>query len=70
MLYKSISARRTTGKLAAIDTPTLEKYGYFIELMLKFPKFYAVVHNDYYTNGSKSGWSLTKVDICFVFVEC
>jgi hypothetical protein len=56
-----IAAKRTNGQLQALDESVLEKYGYIITLLLKYPKFYAAMHHDYYNNGSKSGWSLTKV---------
>jgi hypothetical protein len=62
-----IASRRSNGKLAAFDDATLEKYGYFIQLLNRFPAFYEVVHNDYHLNASKSGWSLTKVFFLFFF---
>ncbi len=49
------------GALEALNTDTIEKYGYIIELLIKFPKLYEIIHTDYYKNGSKSGWSLNKV---------
>lgn len=68
-----IKIRRTNGQLQEIDTSTLEKYGYIIELMLKYPKLYALMHEDYFTNGVKSGWSLSKVvllDYVHLFIFC
>ena len=62
-----IASRCSNGKLAAFDDATLEKYGYFIQLLNRFPAFYEVVHNDYHLNASKSGWSLTKVFFLFIF---
>ena len=57
--------------METISADTCACYGYLIELMIKYPRLYAVMHDNYYTRGSETGWTMNKVCIfccCMHFV--
>lgn len=52
---------------AEFNRDQLERYGYFIEMMNKYPRLYKVVYEDYIEHNESSGYSANKVGFFFKF---
>ncbi len=61
-----IAAKRQSSKMPVLDAATLEKSGYMVNLLNKYPQFREMVSTDYNRNAAKSGWTLTKVFVLFM----
>jgi hypothetical protein len=44
-----------------VSRENLERMGYLIELLNKYPLLKATMHEDYITNAFRSGWNIHKV---------